>query len=126
MSVATDFRKWLLGQTTVTALVSDRICQLHMQEPKQTPYVVFRRSGGKPGEVDLAGDAGIEETNLDVEIHGERGQNVETIYETISALVNGFPQDALTGDSRKWNGRVIQYAGVLDVGDDYQYIPAAS
>jgi hypothetical protein len=126
MSVATDFRKWLMTQSTVTALVADRVCQFNMQQPKGTPYVVFRRSGGKPGEVDLDGADGIEEANLDVEIHGERGQNVEAIYEAIHALVNGFPQATLSGAARTWNSRVIQFAGVVDVGDDYQYMPAAS
>jgi hypothetical protein len=126
MSVATDFRKWLLTQTTVTALVDDRVCQLNVQQPKGLPYVVFRRSGGKPGEIDFDGGQGPEETTFAVEIHGAKEHNVEAIYAVLAPLVNGFPQVALTGDSRKWNSRVIQYAAVNDVADDYEYMPVAS
>lgn len=126
MSVATDFRAWLLTNSTLTKYVGDRICQLYVQVPKGLPYVMFRRSGrasGLDGSMDLDGETGIDVTTLDVEICGERKHDVDTIADTIRDAVNGFPFSAAT---RTWNNRTIQRAEVTDANDDYEFMPPAS
>lgn len=126
MSVATDFRTWLLTNTSLTAKVGDRICQLYVQQPKCLPYVMFRRSGRRDDGMDLDGDSGVDVTTLDVEVCGERGHDVDAIADLIRDAANGFPQATLTGSSRKWNGRTIQFVEVSDANDDYEFMPPAA
>lgn len=126
MSVATDFRKWLLSKDAVSQAVGDRICQLYVQTPKELPCVVFRRSARRDDGMDLDGDPGIDATTLDVEVCGLKKHNLEAIADAIRDAANGFPQADLTGDDRKWNGRVIQFVAVNDAADDYDFMPPVS
>lgn len=131
MSVATDFRTWLLTQTTVTKHVGDRICQLYANSVETLPYVIFRRSGRRHGideGLTMDGDAGADVTTLDVEVCGTRRHDLETIADAIRDLISGFPQrsdgELIRGNT--WNSRVIQYAEVTDANDEYEYMPPAA
>lgn len=122
MSVATDFRKWLLSKSSITALVRTNICQLAVQHPRSTPYIVFRRMGAYT-EKDLDGQGGCDRTTLEVNVCGGQGDDVDGIVDRLKEAVDGYP---FSPSDNTWNGRTIQFAEVTDITDDYEYLPVAS
>jgi hypothetical protein len=124
VSVATDLRAWLLANAEIQQRLGDRISTNYAQSFKATPYAVMRRTA-RSQDVDLGGEGGIETTTLELTVAGKRGDDVTGIADAIDELVNGFPQENVSGHLRNWNGRTIQFAIVNDMSDDHEYVPTA-
>lgn len=114
MSVSTDFRDWLVDQSSITDLVGQRVCQAFVDQTDEVPYILFRRSGASE-DTSLAGERSLETVQFDVECRGKTLDEAEAISDALAALVDGF--------KGTWNGRRIQAAFVTDQNDDYEPLP---
>ena len=117
MSVSQDFIAFLNTQTTITALVGDRICQAPAHVNEQLPYIVFMRQG-RTQELDLSGTKDNDHTFLDVECRGKTQEEAEIVADALLTLLHGY--------RGTWVNRRVQGAFCTDQSNDYVQLPPGS
>jgi hypothetical protein len=117
MSVSEDFVAYLNSQTSITALVGNRICQSPVHVTEQLPYIAFARVG-RQQPPDLSGTKDHDRTFLAVECRAATQDKAEDIGDALQTLLHA--------KSFTWNGRRIQGVFVTDQSDDYEFLPPGS
>lgn len=124
-TLAKDFRAWLSTQPIIAQMCDGRVCEASMADTDTMPYIVFQQSGFTQ-DTDLDGSSSLATFTLDLEVRADKPGEADEVANEVRRLINGFPQDTLEGDKRKWNGRSVCFASINDHSKDYEVLPVGS
>lgn len=88
--VTTSMIDAMLAEPSITALLADRIYPVTIEGAPSYPAVCVNKVAG-PGEYDLAGDAGVEQARVQIDIYSVVGQGeLMTIKEAVRRFWSGY------------------------------------